>query len=133
MKHLDFPVLAAAPGKTKILHIRVRIIESLAHGGLLLQLAGWYHHIAAVTRFIARARAALDDGSALRQRLCAAHGLREGNRFQLLAAIGGDLPGAVEVHPSRSTRDRATPTPKSVKEADGLQDEAFGLPNGNSG
>lgn len=35
--------------------------------------------------------------SALRQRLCAVHGLRDSDSFRLLAAIGMDLSGAVEV------------------------------------
>jgi serine/threonine-protein kinase HipA len=36
-------------------------------------------------------------GSELRQRLCTVHGLRDGQSFALLAALGRDLAGAVEV------------------------------------
>jgi HipA-like protein len=45
-----------------------------------------------------------EEGSALRQRLCIAHGIREGNRFRLLEAIGTDLCGAVEITPTTTTR-----------------------------
>ena len=38
-------------------------------------------------------------GSALRQRLCAAHGVRPSDGFNLLRAIGNDLSGAVEISP----------------------------------
>jgi len=40
-----------------------------------------------------------ESGSALRQRLCAAHSVRHTDGFNLLAAIGRDLSGAVEVTP----------------------------------
>jgi serine/threonine-protein kinase HipA len=38
-----------------------------------------------------------EPGSELRRRLCAAHGLRDGQSFALLGALGRDLTGAVEV------------------------------------
>jgi len=38
-----------------------------------------------------------ESGSELRRRLCAAHGLRDGQSFALLGALGRDLTGAVEV------------------------------------
>ncbi len=38
-----------------------------------------------------------ENGGALRQRLCAAHGVRESDGFSLLSAIGKDLSGAVEI------------------------------------
>lgn len=38
-------------------------------------------------------------GSALRQRLCSAHGVRSADGFNLLRAIGKDLSGAVEIAP----------------------------------
>ena len=41
--------------------------------------------------------------SALRQRLCAAHGVKERDAFNLLRAIGRDLSGAVEVHANEMT------------------------------
>ncbi|MGH7270517.1 MAG: type II toxin-antitoxin system HipA family toxin, partial [Polyangiaceae bacterium] len=37
-----------------------------------------------------------EDGSPLRRRLCALHGLRSGQSFALLSAVGRDLSGAVE-------------------------------------
>jgi len=38
-----------------------------------------------------------EPGSELRRRLCAAHGLRDGQSFALLGALGRDLTGAVEM------------------------------------
>src|SRR5207302_1143369 len=38
-----------------------------------------------------------EPGSELRRRICAVHGLRDGQSFALLAALGRDLVGAVEV------------------------------------
>lgn len=41
-----------------------------------------------------------EQGTELRRRLCAAHGLREGQSFALLEALGGDLVGAVRTVPA---------------------------------
>jgi serine/threonine-protein kinase HipA len=41
-------------------------------------------------------------GSELRSRLCAAHGLRDGQSFALMRALGGDLIGAVELRDERT-------------------------------
>lgn len=38
-----------------------------------------------------------EEGGELRRRLCALHGLREGQSFALLTALGRDLPGGVEI------------------------------------
>lgn len=42
--------------------------------------------------------------SELRRRLCAAHGLRDGQSFALLGALGRDLTGAVEVVPDAAPK-----------------------------
>jgi serine/threonine-protein kinase HipA len=66
-----------------------------------------------------------EEGSALRQRLCSAHGLRETNRFQLMGAIGVDLSGAVEVHARDSDEEQLTPTPMNMGTTESREDELF--------
>lgn len=64
-----------------------------------------------------------EEGSALRERLCSAHGIRSGNRFRLIEAIGTDLSGAVEVRHANAA-DRSSPVPmKSSVEVQ--EDELF--------
>ncbi len=54
-----------------------------------------------------------ENGSALRERLCSTHGIRETDSFRLLRAIGADLSGAVEIMSSTEAPgedDDASPT-----------------------
>lgn len=66
-----------------------------------------------------------ETGSALRHRLCVAHGVREADGFGLLEAIGKDLSGAVEITPLGGG---APPTESaSIAESPALADP--GLPD----
>ena len=65
--------------------------------------------------------------SALRQRLCSAHGVREADAFGLLRSIGRDLSGAVEVWSHEETDVESEPSPVSLDDhetggGDGLAD-----------
>lgn len=59
-------------------------------------------------------------GSALRQRLCSAHGVREGDSFGLLRFIGRDLSGAVEILPHEGESASNEPSRRGI---DGEEEE----------
>ena len=66
-------------------------------------------------------------GSALRQRLATAHGVREGQAFGLLQAIGRDVAGAVEITPSLASAPPADAPGEGASAGD--EDAAEGLAN----
>ena len=71
-----------------------------------------------------------EPNSALRQRLCAVHGLRSNEDFRLLSAIGRDLTGAAEVTDSGATNltENSTSPPDIASEiADSLRFSLAGM------